>query len=152
MKPKLLIGIGNNGRGDDGLGWAFADRLKGDERFDVAYRYQLQVEDAELISRYEQVWFVDASHRPERGGFLCEQIQGGGEFSYTTHSLHPRAVLQLCDQLFQRRPEALLLGISGVEFGLGKPLSAAAREHLHTALSYFLREQEKDAVVNPGCN
>lgn len=150
MKPILLIGIGNQGRGDDGLGWAFADRLEGDDRFDLAYRYQLQVEDAELISRYGQVWFVDASHRPERGGFSCEQIQGEGEFSYTSHSLHPQVVVQLCRQVFQRHPKALLLGISGVEFGLGKSLSPAAREHLDSALAFFLREQERDIIAPPG--
>lgn len=138
MKTILLVGIGNKGRGDDGLGWAFADRLIGDGRFDIIYRYQLQVEDAELISRYEQVWFVDASHQSLDNGFSCERLQGKGHFTYTTHSLHPEAVLQLCHQIFQRTPETYLLGIRGEDFGLGKTLSDAGRKHLEKSLSRFL--------------
>lgn len=137
MKNILLICIGNNGRGDDGLGWAFADRLKGDDRFDIAYRYQLQVEDAELISGYDQVWFVDATHQTTEEGFECKGIWGVGHFSYTTHALHPGAVLQLCHQIYKRHPEAWVMGISGEEFELGKGLSEEAREHLERALAFF---------------
>lgn len=140
MKAILLIGIGNQGRGDDGLGWAFADRLKADPRFDVAMRYQLQVEDAELISRYGQVWFVDASHEVLPGGFRAEPIMGEGRFAYSTHALHPGAVVQLCHQVFQRRPEARLLGITGADFELGHGLSHAAEGHLERAFSYFLEQ------------
>ncbi|MDX1334136.1 MAG: hydrogenase maturation protease [Robiginitalea sp.] len=144
MKKTLLIGIGNNGRGDDGLGWAFADRLKGDVRFEVVYRYQLQVEDAELISQYSRVWFVDASHQALDGGFFCERLRGKGRFNYTTHALHPEAVLQLCHQLFRRRPDTHLLGISGVDFELGHGLSSSAEKHLDGALHYFLRMMESE--------
>jgi hydrogenase maturation protease len=140
MNATLLIGIGNQGRGDDGLGWAFADRLKADPRFDVVYRYQLQVEDAELISRYGQVWFVDASHEVLSGGFRAEQMKGVGRFSYTTHALHPEAVLQLCHQVFRRRPRARLLGITGEDFELGHGLSDAAEDHLEKALAHFMEQ------------
>jgi len=151
MKKMLLIGIGNNGRGDDGLGWAFADRLKDDARFEVVYRYQLQVEDAELISQYSRVWFVDASHQALDTGFSCERLQGQGRFNYTTHSLHPEAVLQLCHQLFQLRPETHLLGISGVDFELGHGLSPTAGKHLNGALDFFLRMMEAEIRLSaPG--
>ena len=139
MKTILLVGIGNKGRGDDGLGWSFADRFGDDSRFDIAYRYQLQVEDAELISRYEQVWFVDASHQRLPEGFSCERLHGKGHFTYTTHSLHPEAVLQLCHQLFGRRPETYLLGIGGEDFELGHGMSPGAKQHLEDAHNYFLK-------------
>ena len=142
MRKILLIGIGNKGRGDDGLGWAFADRLTGDDRFEVVYRYQLQVEDAELISRYDRVWFIDASHEALPGGFSCERLRGQGRFTYTTHSLHPEAVLQLCHQLFGKRPETCLLGISGEDFELGHGMSVAAAGHLEQAFLYFLEMME----------
>ena len=53
----LLIGIGNSGRQDDGLGWAFLDAVcsQPDLKAQCEYRYQLQIEDAELVSRFERV-------------------------------------------------------------------------------------------------
>ena len=58
----IVIGIGNNGRQDDGLGWMFLDFLdEQNANIDLEYRYQLQIEDADLISNYDTVIFVDAT-------------------------------------------------------------------------------------------
>ena len=63
-KKTLLIGIGNYGRADDALGWKFIDEFSDrDDLYDFEYRYQLQIEDAELVTKYEKVIFVDASHQ-----------------------------------------------------------------------------------------
>ena len=58
----LLFAIGNDSRGDDGLGWAFAQLVEETNLFRgrLFYRYQLQVEDAELLTTCRQVIFVDA--------------------------------------------------------------------------------------------
>ena len=55
----LLFGIGNSGRSDDGLGWEFLDKIKPNFPidFDMEYRYQLQIEDAELAKQYQRVMF-----------------------------------------------------------------------------------------------
>ncbi|PSR08953.1 MAG: Ni/Fe hydrogenase, partial [Bacteroidetes bacterium] len=59
---QLLLGIGNSGRADDGLGWAFAEAFSDQaDLFEVELRYQLQIEDALLISTYQRVVIVDAS-------------------------------------------------------------------------------------------
>ena len=58
VKNKCIIfGIGNSGRQDDGLGWAFLDLLKKNEfeKASFEYKYQLQIEDAELICNYDTV-------------------------------------------------------------------------------------------------
>ncbi|MEJ2400453.1 MAG: hypothetical protein P8Y52_03570, partial [Xanthomonadales bacterium] len=67
----LVFGIGNSARSDDGLGWAFLDRVERTPGFagQAEYRYQLQVEDALLASRFEHVVFVDASRAELPGGF-----------------------------------------------------------------------------------
>ena len=67
----LLIGIGNSGRGDDGLGWKFTDLIseKNYHWIDLEYRYQLQIEDTELINNYDTIVFVDASHTVLKDGF-----------------------------------------------------------------------------------
>ena len=60
-KNILIIGIGNSGRSDDGLGWLMLDTIENKfSNVDVLYRYQLQIEDAEILSHYPTVIFVDA--------------------------------------------------------------------------------------------
>ncbi|HPW63523.1 MAG TPA: hypothetical protein PLJ13_14595, partial [Cyclobacteriaceae bacterium] len=50
----LMIGIGNNGRSDDALGWNFVDEFSNrEDLFDIEHRYQLQIEDALLITEYK---------------------------------------------------------------------------------------------------
>ena len=57
----LVIGIGNKGRNDDGLGWNFAAFIEQMRlpKVSIEYRYQLQIEDAYLISQYERIFFAD---------------------------------------------------------------------------------------------
>ena len=139
MEKTLVIGIGNIGRADDGLGWAFVDKLKDDERFEIQHRYQLQIEDAELISGYSKVWFVDASHTHYDIGYQSEILEPENQFLYTSHSLHPSAILQLCHDIFRCYPEAHLLGISGDDWELGHEMTPIAHERLKEAFAHFLQ-------------
>src|SRR5215831_7789030 len=72
-KPSSLIyGIGNVGRRDDGLGWAFIDRLEARRprpRATLHRNYQLNLEDAHLISEFTRVLFVDATKDPAVSSF-----------------------------------------------------------------------------------
>lgn len=135
----LLIGIGNSGRGDDGLGWAFLDRLQDTGEFagPCEYHYQLQVEDAERVSRAQHVVFVDASRETLPGGFAWRACRAERRFEFSTHALAPGAVLQLCESLYGRAPRADVLAIEGREWELGADLSAAAQRHLRDALQFF---------------
>ena len=67
----IIIGIGNNTRQDDGLGWKFVENLEeaGFDQNNLLLKYQLMVEDAELISNYNTVIFVDASKTNLENGF-----------------------------------------------------------------------------------
>jgi len=69
----LVIGVGNAGRQDDGLGPALVERLAGvkppervivqtpDGAVDAFWAYQLNIEDAAAVREYDRVVFVDAS-------------------------------------------------------------------------------------------
>ena len=111
----LLIGIGNSGRGDDGLGWAFVEAIeqKGNFRGRTVLRYQLQVEDADLISQYDQVIFVDAHQGDLERGFSFKKCAAEKEFSFTTHHLAPETIVFLCQELYQKKPNVLGLIING---------------------------------------
>lgn len=136
-QESLLIGIGNCGRNDDGLGWAFLDRVK--EHFDgqVEYRYQLQVEDAALISRAASVIFVDSYRGELHDGFDWRPCEPSPAIEFTSHVLAPTAVMQLSRDLFNALPQARLLLIEGSSWDLHNGLTTQAEAHLEMALQFF---------------
>ena len=135
----LLIGIGNSGRSDDGLGWAFLDRIQQGAAFGgrVEYRYQLQVEDAALISDMEHVIFVDSYRGELPNGFQLTRCEPLREFAFTTHVLPPGAVLSLCRDLYGRVPRADALMIQGTSWDLHIGMSPEAEKRLEDALQFF---------------
>ncbi len=136
LERKLLIAIGNDARQDDGLGWAYARAIEAGGRFtgQIEYRYQLQVEDADLIAGFESVIFVDASKEALPGGYTFTPLAPALDFAVTTHALAPAAVLALCESIYGKRPEAWLLAISGEEWELEFGLSESAQRRLEAAL------------------
>ena len=134
----LLIGIGNSGRSDDALGWKFVDEFAAyDELFDVEYRYQLQIEDAELVSHYEKVIFVDASYVFLDNGFSFERCIPAPLTSFTSHEVSPECIVWLARDLYQASPEAFVLAIKGTKWGLHLGLSQDAHENFSRAAEYF---------------
>ena len=135
----LIIGIGNSGRSDDGLGWAFAESVEqsGLCDADVILRYQLQIEDAELISNYDRVLFVDACAQPVERGADIRSVPEVVEYTYSTHALKPEAVVALCHEIYGKQPETRVMAIEGKEWELNIGLSAAGRKNLVTALELF---------------
>jgi hydrogenase maturation protease len=157
----LIIGIGNPGRGDDGLGPALAAGLAGIEpealpegavtgipqraAFAV-WKYQLNIEDALLVRDYESVVFADASGE---GGepVAFAGIAPAAAIAFTTHEMSPAGVLALCEELYGRAPAGYLLAIRGYSWEAAEGLSAAAAKNLEAArarLGAFL-----DAVPRP---
>ena len=135
----LIFGIGNSGRSDDGLGWAFRDRIQTEPGFAgrVEYRYQLAVEDAALIRDAGCVIFVDSYRGELAGGFQWMPCTPSRDFEFTTHVLPPRAVLFLCEDLYGKKPDAHLLMIQGNYWELQIGLSAEAEHRLEKAVRFF---------------
>lgn len=134
----LLIGIGNNGRSDDALGWKFVDEFSNQtDFFDIDYRYQLQIEDALLITEYKKVIFVDASHKLYEEGFSYYPCVPTRSEAFTTHKLEPETVLWLTKDLFNQIPEVYVMAISGIHWELHQGLSETARQNFDKAVSHF---------------
>ena len=98
----LVIGYGNPGRCDDGLGPALAEAV---ERLHlpgvtVEADYQLTVEDAAAAAAHRYVVFADASVGG-REPFFFRAVHPAGGTSFSTHSVEPEAVLALARDLFQ---------------------------------------------------
>ncbi len=141
MRKTLIIGYGNPGRLDDGLGPALAARL---EALDIPgvtvdSNYQLTVEDAASAAQHDVVIFADAhvSCAPPFSFTRLEPADDAGSFS--THHVEPEAVLALAKDLFSSTPDTFALGIRGYEFNeFGERLSDGARENLDAALEFLV--------------
>ncbi len=143
MQAKLLVlGCGNDARGDDGLGPAFIERLGAAAipHIDARYDYQLRVEDAMDIGNYQHVIFVDAS-RDAQAPFEYHSLDTGtSPLSLDTHSTSPQALMQLARTLFGATTPASVLAIRGYEFEpFVEGLSAQASSNLQSALEYLSR-------------
>jgi hydrogenase maturation protease len=134
----LIIGVGNSARSDDGLAWECLRKLNIlDLPVDVQYRFQLEVEDASLMTEYNTVLVIDASKNMTEAGFSfnpCISVECSS--SFTTHRLDPSTVLWLCRELYDHNPEAFVLEIEGVEWAIGEGLSKKGRENLDRAASF----------------
>lgn len=151
----LILGWGNPGRRDDGLGPALA-RLVAERSIDglnVDTDYQLQIEDAADVARYDRVIFADADRTgPEP--FSCRRLRPASSgLGFSSHSVSPGALLALTRDLFHRQPEAWLVGIRGYEFDeLRESLSSRAQENLSVAAMYLasaLRSGDLDEIPHP---
>ena len=135
----IIFGIGNSGRQDDGLGWAFLDLLKKNEfeKASFEYKYQLQIEDAELIRNYDTVIFVDASKNDLMIGYNFDMCLASNKYSFSTHALVPETILYLSEHLYNHKPKAYILAIQGYEWELKNGLTKKAVENLNKAADYF---------------
>lgn len=144
----LVIGFGNPGRLDDGLGPALATRLEGATLPGVTVDadYQLQVEDAESVSRHDVVVFADAALSGP-APFSVTEVQPRRGVTFSSHSLEPADVLGLAFDLFQASARGFLLGIRGYEFDeFGERLSPEAVRNLDAATSFLLGVLARDDV------
>jgi len=137
----LVIGYGNPGRLDDGLGPAFASELEqaGLPGVTVEADYQLAVEDARALADHDVVVFVDASlTAPEP--FSFRRIEAKPEAHFSSHIVEPEGVLALARELFGARTEAYVLGIRGYVFDeFGETISEQGRANLAAALAFLER-------------
>jgi len=135
----LVIGYGNPGRLDDGLGPRLADALEplASETVTIDSDYQLQVEYAEEVSRHDIAVFVDAAISG-REPFYVEEVTPVSGVSFSSHSLGPSEVLGLARDLFQAKTRAFVVGIRGYDFDeFGERLSAGARANLDSAIDFL---------------
>jgi len=135
----LLIGYGNPGRGDDGLGPALAAAFEGLALPGVTVEidYQLTVDHAALIADHDIVVFADAMiglDEPYRMTALgTEQPQSLG-----SHQVTPEAALTLARLLFGKTAAGWVLAIAGEAFGMVKEgLSPRADRNLGLATAFL---------------
>lgn len=149
----LLIGYGNPGRLDDGLGPELVEMLEKVNLPGVTVdaNYQLTVEDASDIAENDVVIFADASLNGSEP-FSFSEIQPRKALSFSSHSIEPEAVLDLAYDLFKAKTKGYTLGIRGYEFNeFGSKLSEKAKKNLDQAFEFIkkvLIEKDFEKILN----
>jgi len=134
----LLIGYGNPGRLDDGLGPALAACIEGLSIPGVSVEsdYQLTVEHAHDISNYDIAIFADAD-TSGREPFYFNRLAPSVTSGLGSHEVSPGEVVSLALTLFGAKTQSYILGIRGYEFnGFGERLSCLASRNLESAVDF----------------
>jgi len=150
MEPKkrvLVYGYGNPGRQDDGIGnemvtmiqkWIEAHHLT---CMQTDSNYQLNIEDAEKISQWDIVVFVDATKEQRINEYKFKTVEPSeAQVEFTMHAISPDYVLHLSQSLFGKSPETYVLVIKGYEWELKEGLTANARLNLEQAFQFLTRQ------------
>jgi hydrogenase maturation protease len=159
LNQTLVIGYGNPDRQDDGVAWhvlhalavrldlpapdSYEDFFPPNDRLDFVFNLQLTPEMAEEIAPYERVCFVDA-----HTGSIARQVQlvpleGQFQHSPFTHHLTPQSLLSMCQALYGKTPQAVLLSVRGYQFEFERQLSAETAALVPEALELILEWMEK---------
>ncbi|NIY84742.1 hydrogenase maturation protease [Vibrio hepatarius] len=136
----LIYGIGNVGRQDDGLGWAFIDDIEALSDLDATLirHYQLFFEDVDLLRRHKRVLFVDATKDSGTESFSLSRVKPRLDDSFTSHAITVQTILALCHQVYQVYPDVWLLAIKGDEWELKLGLTDCSRQRLNHAVNQVM--------------
>ena len=136
-----MLGYGNPGRRDDGLGPALVARLE-EARVNgltLDADYQLNIEDGAAIAGHDYVLFVDAAKEgPEP--FELRRVRPAPSIAFTSHTVSPEAVLAVCEDHFGAAPQAWTLGIRGYDFEFVEGLTPRAQANLEEAVAFVLQK------------
>ena len=154
-KKILFYGYGNPGRQDDALGICFIEQMEtwveenGYKNIFFDSNYQLNIEDADTISGYDIVFFVDASMEQLEGFDISEVEFSNAQVEFTMHAISPGVVLSLCEQIYDKVPQTYLIHIKGFEWELefDKGLTLKAENNLQDTLN-FMQEKLPDILKN----
>ncbi len=152
MARKLVLACGNTLRGDDGVGWAIAERLDGDSSLadvEVVVAHQLTPEMAEPISLAETVVFVDCSAVSHAGEVSVFSVEAASkDNSSLTHNVDPANLLALSREIFASAPHrAFAVTVGGGSFELIEELTEAVRLAIPEAvlvIKKLLNEERAD--------
>jgi hydrogenase maturation protease len=135
MTRFLVIGYGNELRGDDAVGPQVARCVSAWNQSEISGLavHQLTPELAAVLADAETVIFVDAITDPAQSEVRLEKLESG---AWTTagHTSDPRGLLALTEVLYDRRPEAWLVTIPVFDFSFGERLSPIAQAGMYASL------------------
>lgn len=131
----LIIGYGNPLRGDDGVGPAVAEALRGRlADTDIVTTQTLVPELAERVAHHSRVVFIDARVGDTPGRVTATPVTAGAiDPSLQGHGLSTSGIVALAAQLYDWRGDAWLVSIEAATFDYDVTLSSAVAAAVGTA-------------------
>ena len=148
MTPLLVIGYGNELRGDDGVGPRVA-RLVGTwgrPGVRAIAVPQLVPELSVELAGAERAVFVDAAANAD--GVLATRLEPGDDVSAHGHVSTPGWLLALTGKVFGRSPEAWLVTVPACRFGFGAGLTPVAERGVREALRQIAAHAKRSEVMD----
>jgi hydrogenase maturation protease len=123
----LIVGYGNPLRSDDAFGWhagrLLAQSLAGQD-VEVITCHQLTPELAEPLSQCTHAVFIDADAEGTPGEIHHRSVRPKVPASSSfTHSCTPSGLLASAQQLYGRRPPAIVITVTAQSFEFGDALT-----------------------------
>jgi hydrogenase maturation protease len=134
----LVVGYGNPGRQDDGLGPEIVQELEQHHLPELTLEadYQLSIEHAADLGQSDKAIFVDAAvNGPEP--YEVKRLEASRSIEFTSHALGPEGVLAICEENYRHTPEALLVAVRGYSFEFAEGLTEKARQNKGEALEFI---------------
>jgi hydrogenase maturation protease len=133
----LVIGYGNDLRGDDAAGQRAADHLDAWRLPGVEVRalHQLTPELAEPLAAASRAIFLDAHLASDNSAVRIRRVHPAKTTTPLAHAGDPQGLLQLTRTAFGRSPETWWITIPAVDFTFGAPLSALTARGITEALT-----------------
>lgn len=136
MAEIMVIGYGNEMRGDDGVGPFVAACIDAANLPGIVARtvHQLTPEMAAEIAETRRVIFVDA--RADGEEVLVQRLETAERDEWCAHRTDPAALLALTQAVYGSVPEAWWVTTPGFCFEVGEGLSPRAQEAARKAVDH----------------
>ena len=132
----LVIGYGNELRGDDGVGQRVARAVEGwgVPNLRSLAVHQLTPELADELIYVDRVIFVDAYTEVTTPEVRVCLLEPAHSVATTGHTSDPQMLLAIAQALYNAHPQAWWIGIPAVDFELGYDFSAITEQGMEEAL------------------
>jgi hydrogenase maturation protease len=141
MVTAIVIGYGNELRGDDAIGQQVAKAIKYWHLLSVQSIavHQLTPELAENLANSQLAIFVDARIDSQLGEVQVQSLLPSKSSYIDAHISDPRSLLALSQFLYGHCPEAWLITVPGVNFELSDRLSPTAEKGIAIAIDKIIQ-------------
>ncbi|GIW00335.1 hydrogenase maturation protease [Roseiflexus sp.] len=131
----LIIGYGNDLRGDDAAGRVAAERLAALQLPDtqVLSVHQLMPEHAALLAQAQMAIFIDADLN-DCPIVRVTHLTSGASWSVIGHTATPEGLLALTAAVYGQAPNGWLIRIPAIHSVFGAPLSRRAEDGVAEAV------------------
>jgi hydrogenase maturation protease len=132
----IVIGYGNELRGDDGVGPALVRALEaiGLSGVYTCAVHQLIPELAPALAKERHAIFVDARETDDAAAVRVERIEASETPGFTGHIADAKNLLALTQLIYKHSPQSWLVSIKGTDFGIGRRKTKAATINMQRAL------------------